>query len=316
MTLHKNDVQLFAKAALDTFDLKEFSIDKESALVDLKDDIVSEFEDLNSEETMKARNDHFKVEGAKPEDYVEKVALFESGRKVIYGIRHMGGNPDLPFIQLNPSFRIHSKAESLEVYEKVKHEFEMFKPKYISFWSREQVDADFFGSIYMVSKSKQMKNLDEWPSESDLTFTKITDDSYYEWYQSGYKEFYESSPELSKKVTVNSVDSMRDSLEEGLLYYVELNGERIGLIAGEKSKLLGLDGIYFHEIFISKKWKGKGLAKVIQRKFISSFTVGHEFVWGTIDSHNLPSYKTAKSNGRIPIRYECFIDLPLGGTND
>jgi len=316
MTLHQNDVQLFAKAALDTFDLKEFSIDREKALVGLKNDIVSEFEDLNSEETKKARNDHFKVTGAKPDDYVEKVLLLDSGGKVIYGIRHMGGNPDLPFIQLNPNFRIQSKAEALEVYEKIEHEFEVFKPKYLSFWSRDQVDADFFGSTYMVSTSNQMKHLDEWPLESDITFTKITDDSYYEWYKQGYEEFHNSFPELSKKVTVNSVDSMRDSLEDGLLYYVELSGEKIGLIAGEKSKLLGHDGIYFHEIFISKKWKGKGLAKAIQRNFISSFTVGHEFVWGTIDSHNLPSFKTAKSNGRRPIRYECFIDLPLGDSND
>ncbi|EQC43827.1 hypothetical protein M900_1451 [Bacteriovorax sp. Seq25_V] len=309
-------MQLFAKAVLDTFDLKEFSIDREKALIGLKDDISSEFEDLNSEETKKARNDHFKIEGAKPEDYFEKVLLLDSGRKVIYGIRHMGGNPDLPFVQLTPNYQIYSKAEALEVYEKVRHEFEVFKPKFLSFWSRDQIDADFFGSIYMVSTSKKMKLLDEWSLESDLTFTKITDDSYYDWYESGYKEFHESSPELSQKVTVNSVDSMRDSLEEGLLFYVEFQGERIGLIAGERSKLLGHDGIYFHEIFISKKWKGKGLAKAIQRKFIVSNTVEHELVWGTIDAHNLPSFKTAKSNGRRPMRYECFVDLPLGDSND
>ncbi len=309
MSSNHENVQLFAKAALDTFNLKQFSIDKEKALVGLKDDIGSEFEDLNAKETKKARCDHFKVTGAKPKGYEEKVLFLDSGKSVIYGIRHMGGNPDLPFIQFTPNYPISSKAEALEVYEKVGHEFLVFKPKYLSFWSRDEIDADFLGSTFMVSTSNEMKNLNEWPLERDLKFTKITDDSYYEWYENGYKEFHESSPELREKVTVNSVDSMRDSMQEGLLYFVELNGQRMGLIAGEKSKLLGHDGLYFHEIYISKKWKGKGVAKAIQRKFVASKTAGHEFVWGTIDSHNLPSYKTAKSNGRIPIRFECFINI-------
>lgn len=41
-------MQLFANTALDTFDLKEFSIDKEKAMGELRSDIISEFEDLNS----------------------------------------------------------------------------------------------------------------------------------------------------------------------------------------------------------------------------------------------------------------------------
>ena len=307
MTLHKNDVQLFAKAALDTFDLKEFSMDEEKAFSELQDDIVSEFDDLNSEDTKKARNYHFKVPGADLDDYAEKILLLESGKKVIYGIRHMGRNPDLPFIQFYPNFCIQSRTEALEIFEKIKHEFEVFRPKYICFWSRDEIDADFFGSIYMVSTSKQMKELNKWPIEDELHFIKITDDSYYDFYLSGYKEFHKYTPKLSMKVTVNSLNTMKESLDDGLLYYIEIGGNRVGLIAGVRRKFLGEEGIYFNEIFISKHWKGKGLAKAIQRKFISFNTAGHEFVWGTIDSHNLPSFKTAKSNGRIPIRYECFV---------
>jgi len=315
MTLHQNDVQLFTKAALDTFDLKEFSIDIKKALVDLKDDIVSEFEDLNSEDTKKARCDHFKILGADPEDYAEKILLLDSGKIVIYGIRHMGAKPEYPFIQLNPNYQIQSKADAMDLYEKIKYEFEVFMPKHICFWSRDEIDADFFGSIYMVSTSRQMKELNEWPIEDELHFIKITDDSYYDFYLSGYKEFHKCSPELSMKVTVNSLSTMKESLDDGLLYYIEMNGNRVGLIAGVRRKFLGEEGIYFNEIFISKHWKGRGLAKAIQRKFITLNTAGHEFVWGTIDSHNLPSFKTAKSNGRKPIRYECFINLSLGGSN-
>jgi hypothetical protein len=161
----------------------------------------------------------------------------------------------------------------------------------------------------MVSTSEQIKNIKNWHFENEICFLKIKDDSYYDWYKKGYNEFHYSNPLLKTKVTVNSIDSMRDVLNQGLLFYIELSGERIGLIAAERSKFLGRDGLYFHEIFLSKEYKGKGLAKAVQRKFISNFAVGNEFIWGTIDSSNLPSYKTANSNGRIAVRFECFIDL-------
>ena len=91
--------------------------------------------------------------------------------------------------------------------------------------------------------------------------------------------------------------------------FVEIEGERVGLIAGERSPFLGHDGIYFHEIFVSQKWKGKGLAKIIQRKYVDQFTEGHEFVWGTIDHFNLPSFKTAEGNGRKAVRFENFVEI-------
>jgi len=89
------------------------------------------------------------------------------------------------------------------------------------------------------------------------------------------------------------------------MYEVYMKGKKIGLIAEERSPFLGHSGVYFHEIFISKKWKGKGLAKAIQRKFVND----DDFIWGTIDAQNLPSYKTALVNKRRPIRFECFLKI-------
>ena len=114
---------------------------------------------------------------------------------------------------------------------------------------------------------------------------------------------------LKDKVTINSKKVMQDSIEDGLLKSVLLNGKRIGLIAAKISKFLGYNGMYFNEIFIDKNFKGKGLAKAIQRKFIQEFSRSNEFIWGTIDSQNLPSFKTALANGRKPIRFECFVPI-------
>jgi len=302
-------VKLFSQAELKTFNLMKVNLDEKLSLAYLEKEIVEEFTDLNKKETKKNRLNYFKVKGALENDYSEKLLDLGNNKKVIFGIRNFGGDRERPFIKLRSTFLIESKEEALLIYEKIKSELSIFKPLYLSFMSPFKIDSDFIGQITMVLKSKNIKERASWDTESQLSFIEVKDTEYYNWYKKGYEEFHLDRPDLKKTVMINNKSIMDLSLREGLLHFVEINNERIGLIAGEKAPFLGHDGFYFNEIFISKNWKGKGLAKAIQRKFIEKFTSGNELVWGTIDSHNLPSYKTALSNGRLPVRYECFIQL-------
>ncbi|WP_412472011.1 hypothetical protein [Halobacteriovorax sp. RT-1-4] len=309
MNLNKNDVHSFAQAQLDTFNLSEFKIDIGLALGNISAEIKEEFEELNSYEVMQERHSYFSIDGVFAEEYRERVIQFDDDRKLIYGIRHMGGNVDIPFIQFLANFNL-TTNEALSLYENVKHEFVKFKPLYICFHSSLKLrDVDMIAATYLVTTTREMKSLKSWPLEEELSFKVINDDSYYNWYRSGYEEFNRDAPELSKKVCVNTHESMEESMKQGLLQLVFLGDEQIGLISAERSAFLGHDGIYFHEIFIDKKWKGKGLAKAIQRKFVVENTNDADYVWGTIDYSNLSSFKTALSNGRKPVRYENFVSI-------
>ncbi|MFG1484590.1 hypothetical protein ABMA77_00890 [Halobacteriovorax sp. RZ-1] len=307
MNLNKNDVCSFAQAQLNTFNLSELEIAKELALRSISVEIEEEFEELNSIEVMQARHSHFCVSGVLVEDYAERIIELESDKKLVYGIRHMSGNIDIPFVQLLANFSLTTK-EALELYESVKPQFTKFNPLYICFHSSVELeDVDMIAATHMVTSSREIKKLNAWPYEEKLSFKIIRDDSYHAWYKKGYEDFNREVPELSKRVVANSHESMEGSMEQGLLQLVFLGGQQIGLIAAERSAFLGHDGIYFHEIFIDKNWKGKGLAKAIQRKFVAENTNETDFVWGTIDHSNLSSYKTALSNGRKPVRYENFV---------
>jgi hypothetical protein len=299
----------FAMAEMNTYILNDLDINKELALKELEKEILSEFEDLNSQQTKKARLEYFKIKGVKEDDYNERVLDLDEHRSIIYGIRHKGANKNVPFIRIRANFNITSLNQVKFIAEKIEHEFKVFKPLYINFHSKDKLDVTLHGCILMVSPVVNIKNLKPWKKENDISLIEVNDESYYDWYVRGYQEFHKASPELIFNVPVNSKRIMDDSKDQNLLFYIEYNGSRIGLIAAEKSSLLGRDGLYFNEIFISKDWKGKGLAKQVQRKFIDLYGNDHELVWGTIDSMNLPSYKTAYSNGRRPIRFECFHKL-------
>jgi|GEM_PF-666975 len=307
MNLIENDIQSFAMAVFNTYDLSKIKIDKNLALNFLRNQILEDFEELNSVETKEARHQHFKMGDIN--DYAEYFLELGEGKKVICGIRHFGGNPDLPFINCIPNFEIASKYEARFVAKKISSRFEKFNPLYLSFWSSKDIEIDLKGSVYLASQFSAMREPQNWKLDDRINLEPITDNSYYDWYKSGYEQFHLERPELKSKVTTNSLDVMSEPLDQGLLFFAKINQEKVGLIAGIKSEILGHSGMYFNEIFISKKFRGKGLAKSIQRKFILGNARPEDIIWGTIDYQNKCSYRTAASNERTPIRFECFLSL-------
>lgn len=105
MKLTNNDVRSFAQGELNTFDLSNIELDINLALNQLSDEIVSEWDELNSNEVMDSRNNYFEVPNTKSSDYAEKLLKLDGDKRVIYGIRHMGGNRKLPFINFKLNFR-------------------------------------------------------------------------------------------------------------------------------------------------------------------------------------------------------------------
>ena len=100
----------------------------------------------------------------------------------------------------------------------------------------------------------------------NLKLRKIQEpNDYYDWYEKGYEQFHEERPDLKPSVVKNSLEIMEISRSDDLLCFVEIEGKKIGLVAAEKRNFLGQKGIYFNDIFISKEWKGKGLAKKIRK---------------------------------------------------
>ncbi|WP_127717155.1 hypothetical protein [Halobacteriovorax sp. HLS] len=309
MTLNNERLLSFSRAEFNTYNLEGLDISTSLAIEYLSKEIQEDFEDLNSLETKEARFNYFKIEGTTTDSYKEHIYNIDKKKSFIYGIRHFNGNKDFPFVQLRSNFSIETSKQALECYQLIEEELSSFAPRYISFHTAMPIKCELVCSTYMVAKMETIEDTTAWKEERNLTFKNIDNNDYYEWFSKGYEEFHLENSHLKEKVSLNSMETMQESIEQNLLKSVFYKGELIGLIAAIRSDFLGMPGIYFNEIFISKTWKGKGLAKAIQRKFLTSFSEDAKFVWGTIDADNLPSFKTAFSNGRRPIRFENFVGL-------
>lgn len=308
----------FASAAIKTFDLSLF---EKFDFNEASKTMLSEFNgllNLNNPDTMLRRFHKMQIDGTAPESYREHAFKISEGKHVLAGIRHAGGNKEKPFINIWPSYTFTGLQEIRDMYQLIARHFDVFRPGYLSFWlspatniSKElekQVDPCL---RYLVGSRSKLLMQASFSKSLEVSLIKIKDKSYREWYEKLYKDFHSENSALKDWVPVNDDECMSQCMSDGLLYYIEVNGLKAGLIAGMKKPLLGMSAIYFTEILLSKEFKGQNLAPVAQRKFIEQLPEDIELVWGTIDSKNISSTKTAFRVGRKAIRNEFFLPVSL-----
>lgn len=304
----------FAEAALSTFDLNSLHpIDTDKAIESLVEE-VNDLISLNENDVKTSRAEYFKIPGTTPEDYSER--LFEVGSKkaALAGIRHLSGDVKRPFVAIQTNYQVQTLDDLMPLAKIVRQEFSTFKPMDLNFWVNPQseISTDLHRTLspsqmYVASR---LNNIGlSFKNPSSIKLTPIKDDSYREWYKEQYREFHADHPNLAPWVPINDVEEMLDAINDGLLFFASINGERIGMIGGKSESLLGEPAVYMLELLIPRPHKGKGLASMMQRQFLHELDGKFDLVWGTIDAKNLPSMKTALRVGRKIVRNEYFVPL-------
>lgn len=97
------DFSPFVNNHLNTYQLSEFNFERKTILAAIENEIRESFNSLNQEETKKARFDLFKIADTLPEDYQEYITTINEKTQIIYGIRHLGLDPKMPFIDFQAS---------------------------------------------------------------------------------------------------------------------------------------------------------------------------------------------------------------------
>jgi len=302
---------ILAAGILNTHDLTELRVDRGAALAGLETALSSALQGLNSTAAMNKRHQRFAIPGTRPEDFTEHVMETRDGL-VCCGIRHAGLDPQRPFVQLGASFPIEGPEHARQVATGFSDLFAPFSPLAVQYWAATPGDADYIGSVYLVQEAEELRRRAPWRTEESLELRRVEDDGYYDWYRRGYEAFHARHPQLRHKVPVNDKEVMEVCRQAGLVSLGFIKGDPVGLVAAEPTPLLGRDGLYFVELFVDQAWRGRRLAPALQRAFVHQFGTPEQLVWGTIAADNLPSLRTALSNGRRAIRYECFAPLREG----
>ncbi|MBK8202520.1 MAG: GNAT family N-acetyltransferase [Bdellovibrionales bacterium] len=207
-------------------------------------------------------------------------------------------------------------SDLIKIQDALVEKFKIFEPLQFKLWLNpesvfaKQLEQNICPNLRcVVGKVSNIKNAPRPNNYEKVSLSPIKKDDYRAWYEQLYSDFHMSNVELKDWVPVNDAENMDACLKDGLIYFVHIENEKVGLIAAKRKSLLGKSGIYMTEILLSKDFKGKGYAPAIQRKFIDEATDGIELVWGTIDARNVASTRTAFRVGRNSIRTEFFIPI-------
>lgn len=309
MGVSQRQWKTLSKATLSSYNLTGITINKQRALDFIHNNIIHQYNELNSDSVLVSRCDYFKVRGTTTDDYREKLYVYKDDLVFLCGIRHYGGDVNKPFLEISPSFSIDSSITAFEIYENIKEDYKCFNPKQLCFWSKSKVDVDCISNVVMGQYSNLIKAIEPWPMEWELDFIGVGSDKYYRWYLEQYKQFNIEESTLAASVQANDIDTMNISMNQNLLKLILLNGKQIGLIAAESTPFLGTEGIYFNELLLIKEYRNQGIAKAMQRAFVQRFVPDNVVVWGTINSSNFSSFKTAEANERQAVRFECFVNI-------
>lgn len=310
MELDDELARSFALAAWECYDLRGIEVKKERALRAIVSEYQDNFADLDDDVVKEGRWKHCGISGTQPEDFAEQIVEVGDGRKVICGIRHLSMNLEKPFVQVCPNFVWRDTAEAREVYDAyLRERFSMFGPRWVQIFSKTGVESEAGGSLVVAARSGDMMQVERREEAPSVQLVSSETDDYFDWYSNSYDEFYESFPEKRDWIQKNDIELMRACREDGLLKIAKVDGERVGIIAAERSPFLGYDGVYFVEILVVPEWRRKGVAREMQRTFVAECCRDAAFVWGLIDRGNESSLRTAKANGRKVVRGECFLEV-------
>ncbi len=310
MELDEEVLKSFAMAAQESYALAGLGLDETVSLTALQREIADDFGELSEQEVMERRFRNCGIGGTRAEDFSEWLLKLGCGRSVICGIRHLGMNLEKPFVQLVPNFQFESAGEIREFYRKhLAERFACFSPRWVQVYSSTGAGSEAGGSLYLVARADEMQSKVLKGESLDLSLVDVADDRYFDWYQETYDAFHQDCPELKDWVLHNDLSLMQSCRAEGLVRLVMIEGERAGLVAADRQPFLGHEGVYFVELLLTRKWRGRSLGKFVQKAFVSECCQSHEMVWGQIDRRNHASLHTARANGRRVVRGECFLEI-------
>ncbi len=242
------------------------------------------------------------VENTSPNDYKIRYFEFESGLKLLAGIRFRGLDIEKPYVAL-----LHRNASIRElpfISNFVKDEFRIFRPKALLYHQSSHIVGH---SIPIEHKDKQIllggiAEISNHSVNDFITIERAVDSSFYQQYRDEYALFHKQYPERSDFARAESNEDIESHLKNAQVYLIKIANVFSGVFITMKESVLGAEGYYVIENFLFESSRGKGYAPQIQSLVCKELLLlGGKVLFGSIYPNNLASYTAAIRSGRIDI---------------
>jgi GNAT superfamily N-acetyltransferase len=279
----------------------------------------SEFEDLESlaqlahPTVVSERIEKLSVEHGiqfGPDQMTEKLLFNDGKRAVVSGLRFLNLDLRDPFIALKANFRINEPETARVLKTLVMKAYGDADPRGFTVWEQPGLDLGQTETWSIVVGGLTETPVIEAPQRFELKW-ESTPEGFFPMLEQEYRTWMAENPELARFVRLESFRDLETSAAKGSLLSVYDEHGWGGIVAGKSSPLFGREALYMIELFIAKRLRGRGLAKVLESQFLTHLKTEFEIVWGHIHRENAASMKTALSLGRTPLQQEYFFSLSV-----
>ena len=277
---------------------------------------LDELLELSLTEVCLKRFEFFKIPETSPDYFSERVISLNDSEFIIAGIRFRGLDVNQPFVSVIPSKADLKENDLDQICNLVRKEFASFNPRYVQMTSSPKSSlGKNRGSVdrYTVVGDMSMmlgNPIDGSNAVIELQAPEQID--FYDLYLQEYEIFHHQTPSLKLEVRAESLEDLKQSMSDGLLFKILINGTVAGVIAGLDRDYHGLNGVSILEEILFHQFRGRGHGVHIQRAFSNRIKAKANLLWGTISHMNEPSLRTALKNGRQITEVDYFFPLTQG----
>jgi RimJ/RimL family protein N-acetyltransferase len=255
------------------------------------------------------------IPGALPQDYLYRELNIDAVGHMITSIRFLGRDITKPFVEIEfidcgwDTFF----AEIEKVKEAISLSYQIFAPRSIRIfipiaWTAAISDIAHTVDQYILSRPLRHTVSNE-NMRVDIERIYELSSSGYQLYRNEYEVFHSAQPALAHVKPLRH-DQVTDLCINGRVYKIYSQGDWAGLCCIEESHEKFYYGYYIAGQVTFDRFKGKGIASAVQSKIISELpSEGLGFMYGTIESVNLPSIRSAQKAGREKTAAYVFIHL-------
>jgi hypothetical protein len=218
-------------------------------------------------------------------------------------MRYEGGDVTKPFVDATPLSRP-LEAGDLEALAAAAHNtFGMHRPRYVRLWSAEPVDT-FPGTIrdrrQVAGVIEQLKPVDVPPG---LELRQAENLDHYEDAQRAYAAVDQAHPNHPEQATLQSRESLQETVDGGRLFNVYLDGVWAGHVGArvESEETFGLPAYVVEDLLLAPWCRGRGLGRHLSTLMAQALPATFPILIGTIHADNTGALQAATTAGRQDI---------------
>ena len=242
------------------------------------------------------------VDGATPQDYLNRILETDEVGRALTGIRFMGGDLERPFVDLIATEQtLRDGFDVAPLVASLLHTYRHFQPRAVRvLWPHPsppswtvsasiQVHIDQVLSIGIVRRADALESSARLATLAQSTQVAAAVDAIY-------RAHFEQDPGSTRWLSPADLTEIQRCIELG--HVLILPGEQdeiLGILAVEEANMLGIPGFWVIEEVVHPEARGAGLASRGQRT-LSSLLANDKpeaLLCGTIDARNLASRRTA-----------------------